>query len=148
MLKLFDYEIMGGMSNSKSAENNSGEVQGAISAIADWRGTRLMQIRDLILEANPQMKEEIKWRKPSNNMQGVPVWSNNGIVCTGEFYKDKIKITFARGAALEDPEKVFNTSLNAGTRRAIDLYENDTLNKTAFKELILGASTLNDANTT
>lgn len=108
----------------------------------DWRRNALGRIRALIEEADPQIVEERKWKKPSNPL-GVPTWSSNGIICTGETYKDKVKLTFAQGAALKDPAKLFNASLDAGTRRAIDIAEGDTLNEKAFKALIKEAVALN-----
>jgi hypothetical protein len=99
-------------------------------------------MRRLIKEADPDIVEEVKWRKPSNP-SGVPVWSHAGMICTGETYKDKIKLTFAQGASLPDPSKLFNASLDAGTRRAIDIHENDAIDEKAFKELVRGAAALN-----
>ena len=96
----------------------------------------------LIREADPDRFEEVKWRKPSNP-DGVPTWSNNGILCTGETYKDKVKLTFARGASLDDPAGLFNASLDAGTRRAIDIKEGDSLDEDAFKALIKAAAEAN-----
>jgi hypothetical protein len=109
---------------------------------SDWRGEVLSRIRRLINEADPDVVEEVKWRKPSNPM-GVPVWSHNGIICTGETCSDKVKLTFARGAALEDPAGLFNASLAGNTRRAIDLHEGDRIDETAFKSLIRAAAALN-----
>ncbi|HVV33872.1 MAG TPA: DUF1801 domain-containing protein [Vitreimonas sp.] len=108
----------------------------------DWRGDVIARARTLIEEADPDVVEETKWKKPSNPA-GVPTWSHDGIICTGERYKTHVKFTFARGAALPDPAKLFNASLQAGTRRAIDLREGDTLNEKAFKALIRGAVALN-----
>jgi hypothetical protein len=96
-------------------------------------------MRALIFEADPDMVEEVKWRKPSNAMQGVPVWSHNGIVCTGETYKDKVKLTFAQGASLADPTRLFNSSLDGGTRRAIDIREGEKVDTRAFKALVKAA---------
>lgn len=104
----------------------------------DWRSETLERIRALIREADPQVSEEAKWVKPSNPA-GVPTWYHDGIICTGETYKDKVKITFARGAALEDPSNLFNASLDAGTRRAIDLVEGANVDEQAFKALIQAA---------
>ena len=112
--------------------------------MTDWRSQKLDRIRELIQEADPKSVEEVKWRKPSNP-DGVPTWSHNGILCTGETYKDKVKLTFARGASLDDPAGLFNASLDAGTRRAIDIRESDALDEGAFKALIRAAS---DANLT
>ena len=105
----------------------------------DWRGDMIARIRKLIEEADPDMVEEQKWKKPSNSMAGVPAWSHDGLVCTGETYKNYVKITFAHGAELRDPAKLFNASLEGNARRAIDLREGDTLNAAAFKALIKAA---------
>lgn len=110
----------------------------------DWRKETLDRMRGLIMEAVPDMVEEQKWRKPSNGMKGVPVWSHNGIVCTGETYKNAVKLTFAQGAALKDPSKLFNASLEGGTRRAIDIHEGETVNARAFKALVKAAAMNND----
>jgi hypothetical protein len=110
----------------------------------DWRGEMLDRVRKLIDEADPKAVEERKWRKPSNPA-GVPVWEDHGIICTGETYKDKVKLTFAKGASLEDPARLFNASLDAGTRRAIDLFEGDAIDAAAFKALIQEAVALNRA---
>jgi len=115
-----------------------GDVAARIAEIGGWRGEMLATVRRLIKEAAPDTAEDIKWRKPSNP-GGVPVWEQNGLICTGEVYKDKVKITFAQGAALADPKGLFNASMDAGTRRAIDLAERDTLNAAAFKALIKAA---------
>lgn len=109
----------------------------------EWREETLAQVRAMILAADPAITETVKWRKPSNNMQGVPVWEKNGIICTGETYKAAVKLTFAKGAALDDPAKLFNASLDGNARRAIDLKEGDTLNEKAFKALIRAAAALN-----
>jgi hypothetical protein len=111
----------------------------------DWRGEMLARVRKLIKDAVPDVIEEVKWRKPSNNMQGVPVWSYNGIICTGETYKSAVKLTFAKGASLDDPAGLFNSSLEGNTRRAIDLHEGDTINQKAFEALIRAAAALNSA---
>src|SRR5581483_10013871 len=111
-------------------------------AASDWRGTLHAQIRRLIEQADPDVIEEVKWRKPSNPA-GVPVWSHGGMICTGETYKDKVKLTFAQGASLADPAGLFNSSLDGNTRRAIDLYEGDKLNEKALKALIRAAVALN-----
>ena len=108
----------------------------------DWRADTLERMRRLIREADPEITEETKWVKPSNP-DGVPTWSRGGIICTGETYKDKVKLTFARGAALEDPAKLFNASLDAGTRRAIDLIEGAPLDAEAFQDLVREAVELN-----
>jgi hypothetical protein len=95
----------------------------------DWRSETLARIRALIKEADPEVVEEVKWRKPSNGMQGVPVWEHDGIICTGETYKDKVKLTFANGAVLKDHAGLFNSSLEGGTRRAVDIHEGETLDE-------------------
>jgi hypothetical protein len=109
------------------------------AADADWREQTLDRMRALILEADPEMIEERKWRKPSNGMVGVPVWSHDGIVCTGETYKQVVKLTFAKGASLPDPKRLFNSSLEGNTRRAIDIREGETIDPRAFKALIKAA---------
>jgi hypothetical protein len=112
----------------------------------DWRGEMLSQIRSLIQQADPEMIEERKWKKPSNGMAGVPVWSHDGIVCTGETYKNAVKMTFARGASLKDPSGLFNSSLEGNARRAIDFHEGDKLDQKALKALIKAAVALNKAS--
>src|SRR5436190_7582269 len=94
-------------------------IDAKIEQLSDWRGTTLAKVRSLVKQADPDVVEEVKWRKPSNSMSGVPTWSHGGIICTGETYKDKVKLTFARGAALDDPSGLFNSSLDGNTRRAI-----------------------------
>ncbi len=105
----------------------------------DWRGQTLERMRGLIIAADPEMIEERKWRKASNAMAGVPVWSHHGIVCTGETYKSVVKLTFARGASLPDPSRLFNSSLEGNTRRAIDIREGESVNAAAFKKLVKAA---------
>ncbi|MEI2705686.1 MAG: DUF1801 domain-containing protein [Ilumatobacteraceae bacterium] len=119
-------------------------IDATIADLADWRGALLGELRRLIHEADPDIREEVKWRKPSNSMRGVPVWSHSGIVCTGETYRDKVKLTFARGAALADPAGLFNASLDGGTRRAIDLREGDRVDAEAFTRLIHAAIAANE----
>ena len=114
------------------------ETVAALSEPEDWRRHTLERVRALIADADPEVVETVKWRKPSNP-DGVPVWERDGIVCTGESYKDKVKLTFAQGAALDDPAGLFNASLDAGTRRAIDIREGEALNAGAFKALIRAA---------
>jgi hypothetical protein len=111
-------------------------IDARIKELADWRGTTLAKVRALIKHADPDVVEEWKWR-------GVPVWSHNGIICTGETYKAAVKLTFANGAALKDPAHLFNSSLDGNTRRAIDLHEGDDINEAAFKKLIQDAAALN-----
>ena len=105
----------------------------------EWKGKTLSHVRALIEQADPQMIEERKWKKPSNAMAGIPVWSHNGIVCTGETYKNVVKLTFARGASLPDPSRLFNSSLEGNTRRAIDIHEGENIDARAFKALIKAA---------
>lgn len=112
------------------------------SEIDDWRDSTLSRLRKLIQQADPAVVEERKWRKPSNP-EGVPVWSHDGIICTGETYKTYVKLTFARGAALEDPSRLFNSSLEGHTRRAIDVREGDKIDDRAFKALVREAVALN-----
>jgi hypothetical protein len=114
---------------------DSQAIDAKIAQMADWRGATLARVRRLIKEADPEVIEEVKWRKPSNPM-GVPTWSHAGILCTGETYRDKIKLTFARGASLEDPARLFNSGLDGGTRRAIDIREGEAIDEAAFKALI------------
>ncbi len=124
--------------------NFSQDVDRKIASLTDWRGKMLSQVRTLIKQAVPEVSEECKWIKPTNP-SGVPTWLHNGILCTGESYKDKIKLTFAKGAALADPAGLFNASLDGNVRRAIDLRESDTLDATAFKALVKAAAELNAA---
>lgn len=111
--------------------------------LEDWRGQTLARMRALILAADSEMIEERKWRKPSNAMAGVPVWSHHGIVCTGETYKNVVKLTFARGASLSDPSRLFNSSLEGNTRRAIDIHEGEEVDARAFQALVLAAVAMN-----
>ena len=124
------------------ADGDSGLIDAKIEALGDWRGATLRRIRMLIKQADPAVIEEVKWRKPSNP-SGVPVWSHGGIICTGETYKDKVKLTFANGASLDDPAHLFNSSMEGSTRRAIDLREPDTIHEAAFKALIREAVAVN-----
>lgn len=117
-----------------------------LRTLGDWRGAMLSRLRRLIREADPDIIETVKWRKASNPL-GVPVWEHDGIVCTGETYKDKVKLTFAKGASLEDPSHLFNSSLDGSTRRAIDFYEGGSLDERAFKALVLEAVALNGSRT-
>jgi hypothetical protein len=110
---------------------------------ADWREQTLERIRSIILAADPQIVEEIKWRKPSNGMKGVPTWSRGGLICTGETYKNAVKMTFAQGAALRDPAKLFNSSLEGATRRAIDFHEGDPIDEKSLIALIRSAVEFN-----
>ena len=122
----------------------SEDVDAKMAEMADWRGEALARIRKLIREADPEVTESIKWRKPTNP-SGVPVWEHDGILCTGETYKDKVKLTFAQGASIDDPHSLFNSSLDAGTRRAIDIREGEEVDADAFKDLIRAAAALNGA---
>ena len=124
-----------------AAPSPSRLIDAKIKELGDWRGETLARIRALIKAANPDVVEEVKWR-------GVPVWSHDGIICTGETYKAVVKMTFARGASLDDPSRLFNASLDGNTRRAIDLHENDKINETAFKALIRAAVKLNTSKKT
>jgi hypothetical protein len=111
----------------------------AVAAAADWRADALARMRTLILEADPEIVEERKWKKPSNAMKGVPVWSRHGIICTGETYKNSVKLTFAWGARLPDPAGLFNAGFGGNTRRAIDIHEGESVNASAFQALVRAA---------
>jgi hypothetical protein len=124
-------------------ESASARIDEKIMELGDWRGETLAHVRQLIHDADPDIQEEWKWVKPTN--PGTPVWSRDGIVCTGESYKKVVKLTFARGASLKDPEKLFNSSLEGNTRRAIDLREGEKINEAAFKQLIRAAVAANSA---
>ena len=117
-------------------QSSSDSIDAKIRQLSDWRGQTLAKVRELIHEADPEVVEEWKWR-------GVPVWSHGGIVCTGETYKNAVKLTFAKGAALPDPLSLFNASLDGKVRRAIDLHEGDTINEAALHDLIRAAVALN-----
>ncbi len=108
----------------------------------DWRSETLAKVRKIIRQADPGVVEDVKWRKPSNPA-GVPVWEHDGLICTGETYKDKVKLTFAKGAALKDPAGLFNSGLDGNVRRAIDIHEGDKINEKALKALVLEAVTFN-----
>ena len=120
----------------------SEQIDAKIASLGDWRGATLARLRRLIRESDADIVEEVKWRKPSNPA-GVPVWERGGIICTGEIYKDKVKLTFARGALLDDPSGLFNASLEGGTRRAIDLREGEEIDEPGFKALVREAVALN-----
>ena len=122
--------------------SDSASVDAKLAGLPDWRGAILARMRRLIKQADPDVVEEIKWRKPSNP-SGVPTWSHDGLICTGETYRDKVKLTFAQGAALPDPAGLFNSSLDGNTRRAIDIREGDVVDEAAFKNLIRAAVALN-----
>jgi hypothetical protein len=127
---------------SEMERTGSDAIDEKLKTLGDWRGAMLAELRRLIHEADPEVVEGVKWRKASNPL-GVPTWEHEGIVCTGESYKDKVKLTFARGASLKDPKQLFNSSLDGGTRRAIDFREGDGVDETAFKELIREAVAAN-----
>ena len=127
----------------KKAESPSRLIDARIAALGDWRGETLAQVRGLIKEADPEIVEDVKWRKPSNAMLGVPVWEHAGIICTGETYKDKVKLTFAKGASLKDPSGLFNSSLEGNLRRAIDIHQGDKIDEKALKALVRAAVALN-----
>lgn len=122
--------------DTRPSKSPSELITERIAELGDWRGETLAHIRKLIKEADPEITEEWKWR-------GVPVWSDGGIVCTGESYKSVVKLTFLKGASIEDPAGIFNSSLEGNARRAIDLHEGDTINEAAFKEIIRAAVKLN-----
>ncbi len=119
-------------------ETGSEAIDARIAALGDWRGETLARIRALIREADPDATETVKWRKPSNPA-GVPVWEHGGLICTGETYRDKVKLTFARGAALDDPSRLFNSSLDGNTRRAIDIRQGEEIDEAALKALVRAA---------
>jgi hypothetical protein len=127
----------------KEGDSPSRLIDARIAALSDWRGETLARVRALIKEADPEVVEAVKWRKPSNAMLWVPVWERAGIICTGETYKDKVKLTFAKGASLKDPSGLFNASLEGGTRRAIDFHAGDKIDEKALKALIRAAVALN-----
>lgn len=118
-------------------------IDARIRKLGDWRGKILACVRALIRQADPDVVEEVKWRKPSNGMLGVPVWEHDGIICTGETYKAAVKLTFAKGASLPDPKGLFNASLEGNMRRAIDFHEGDEIDEKAFRALIRAAVELN-----
>src|SRR3954471_24089081 len=123
----------------KANDSNNGEsasqlIDAKVQELDDWRGKTLAKVRRLIKQVDPKVVEEWKWKKPTN--PGVPVWSHDGMICTGETYKNIVKLTFAKGASLKDPKGLFNSSLEGNVRRAIDLHEDDKIDETAFKALI------------
>ena len=126
----------------KIGEQPSRLIDARIKGLKDWRGETLARMRKLIKDADPDIVEEVRWRKPSNP-NGVPVWERDGIVCTGETYKAAVKLTFANGAALLDPDGVFNASLDGNQRRAIDIHEDDKIDEKAFKALVKAAVAFN-----
>ena len=125
-----------------SPESPSGLIDARIKELRDWRGKTLARVRALIKQADPDAVEDLKWKKPSNPA-GVPVWSHDGMICTAETYKGCVKLTFAKGAALKDPSRLFNSSLEGNARRAIDIGEGDTIDEEAFKTLVRAAVLLN-----
>ena len=135
--------MKGAPSDRKGAMCPSQLIEARTKELGDWRGEMLARVRRLIKQADHGVVEEVKWRKPSNGMRGVPVWSHEGIICTGETYKDKVKLTFAKGASLEDPSGLFNASLEGNVRRAIDIREGEQIDEEAFKALICAAVALN-----
>src|SRR5262245_42344542 len=130
-----------GPKKTTAAGSPSQRIDARIKDLGDWRGDMLARIRKLIKQADPDVVEEWKWVKPTN--PGTPVWSHGGIICTGETYRDKVKLTFAKGASLPDPSGLFNSSLEGNTRRAIDFHEDDTIDEEALKTLICAAVALN-----
>ena len=129
------------MKETVPVESASAALDARIKELKDWRGKMLAKVREIIHQADPEILEEWKWVKATS--PGIPVWSHGGIVCTGETYKDKVKLTFAKGAALKDPSGLFNSSLEGNVRRAIDILEGKTINEPAFKDLIRAAVALN-----
>ena len=141
------------MKKSKIASKQNGGQQSPTpranaNESGDWRGKLLARVRALIQKADPEVVEEVKWRKPSNGMRGVPVWSHDGIICTGEIYKKVVKLTFAKGASLADPTKLFNASLEGNTRRAIDIQEGEAIDEKALQALIRDAVAMNTSTRT
>src|SRR5213595_1269800 len=128
-------------SDSNEGKSVSERIDKRIAELGDWRGETLSRMRKLITEADPDVVEEVKWVKPTN--PGTPTWSHDGIICTGETYKSVVKLTFAKGASLKDPAKLFNSSLEGNTRRAIDIHEGEQINGAALKQLISEAVALN-----
>jgi len=129
------------MKRAVPVDSASAAINAKINKLGDWRGKTLAQVREIVLEADPEIVEEWKWAKATS--PGIPVWSRGGIVCTGETYKNAVKMTFAKGAALEDPSGLFNSSLEGNVRRAIDIHEGDKIDKVALKDLIRAAVALN-----
>ena len=127
-------------------ESPSELIDASIEELDDWRGKTLSRLRTLIKQADPEVVEEVKWRKPSNSMLGVPVWSHDGIICTGETYKNIVKMTFAKGASIDDPAGLFNSSLDGNTRRAIDIHEGEKIDEEALKALVRVAVALNKSS--
>ena len=132
-----------GSKEKAGGDSPSRLIDARIRELGDWRGETLARVRKLIKEADPDVVEAVKWRKPSNAMRGIPVWEHDGIICTGETYKVVVKLTFAKGASLKDPSGLFNSSLEGNVRRAIDIHEDDTIDEKALKALIRAAVALN-----
>jgi hypothetical protein len=128
---------------TQDAESPAQLIDERIEELGDWRGQTLARLRALIKQADPEVVEEWKWRKATN--PGVPVWSHQGMICTGETYKSVVKLTFSKGASLEDPAGLFNSSLEGNTRRAIDFHEDDEIDEQAFTALIRAAVSLNES---
>jgi hypothetical protein len=128
-------------SDSNKSQSASERIDKRIAELGDWRGETLSRMRKLVKEADPDVVEEVKWVKATN--PGTPTWSHDGIICTGETYKSVVKLTFAKGASLKDPAKLFNSSLEGNTRRAIDIHEGEKVDAGAFKSLIRAAVALN-----
>jgi hypothetical protein len=145
MKKATTMKTMSGANESEEGDSPSRLIDASIQKLGDWRGETLARVRAVIKQADPEVVEEVKWRKPSNSMLGVPVWEHNGIICTGETYKNAVKLTFARGAALADPSGLFNSSLEGNVRRAIDIHQGDKINEKALKALICAAVEMNTA---
>lgn len=124
------------------SDTDAREIDAKIAGLGGWRGELLGQLRRLIKQADPDVTEELKWRKVSNP-SGVPVWSSSGMICTGETYRDKVKLTFAQGASLSDPSRLFNSSMDGGTRRAIDFQQDSKLDEEALKDLVRAAIAFN-----
>lgn len=134
--------MTGGIKEGQGGESPSHLIDARIEELGDWRGEMLARIRKIIKQADPDVIEAVKWRKPSSP-GGVPVWEHDGIICTGETYKGAVKMTFAKGAALDDPSGLFNSSLEGNTRRAIDFREGDKIDEKALKALVRAALALN-----
>src|SRR5436190_16607263 len=135
---------MNKMETSTSGESPAQLIDAKVKELSDWRGETLVRVRKLIKQADPEVVEEWKWKKPTN--PGVPVWSHEGMICTGETYKSVVKLTFAKGAQLKDPKRLFNASLDGNVRRAIDLHEGEQIDEKAFVALIREAVALNESS--
>jgi hypothetical protein len=131
-------------SGASQGQSASELISKRIADLGDWRGNTLSRVRTLIKEADPDVVEELKWVKPTN--PGMPTWSHDGIICTGEPYKNVVKLTFAKGASLKDPARLFNSSLEGNVRRAIDIHEGEDIDESAFKALVRQAVALNTSD--